>query len=550
MFVRRSSPSREKNKNRRLSNQYSAFHLLRSRISGQILVEVIVSIAVGTILITAATVAIGSVIRHNYETRGSQTASQMALDQLNKVESLAKANWNSIYNLSHGSANRYFLVVGSTTSVAVSGQEGVLFNDVGAGLAGYWKFDESSGNLAYDFSGSGNNGTLNGSPTRTASSSCKIESCLTFNGTSQYVQVPDAVSLRISPRLTISAWVRTSGSDVAGTIVAKTSGSSGYAFEIGGGGAGNGELAFWDGSWRDSNIIVNDNAWHHVAVTASGTGTLFYKDGVGVAATGGGTLSTGTQPLVIASSTLAGLLDDVRIYNRQLSAAEISQLYRSSVFSRSFYIDNVARTNCGTNSVTTSTPTGCTTWQGSESYILNDPSTQNITSVTAWTGNRSLTLIRYLTRSRNEVFTQTDWTEGSGQDGPFTRPTSQYSTSTNVTALTSLTITDTGQGNGTLTSSIFDMGASSTPQAVIWQGTKPSGTAVNIQIASSNASGGPWTYYGPNGTGDYYSPNPDTSAAVNFQNHNNYRYVRYKVILVPSGGSSPTIDSLTINWSF
>jgi hypothetical protein len=102
-----------------------------------------------------------------------------------------------------------------------------------------------------------------------------------------------------------------------------------------------------------------------------------------------------------------GWLDEPRIYNRALSAAEIAQLYNSQVFNRYFYLTNVCRD--GNDNIVT-----CGT---------EDPSTQQITVNTDWwqTGATStVSLNRYITRGRHLILRQTDWSGGDGQTGPVT----------------------------------------------------------------------------------------------------------------------------------
>jgi hypothetical protein len=126
--------------------------------------------------------------------------------------------------------------------------------------------------------------------------------------------------------------------------------------------------------------------------------------------------------------------------------------------------------------------------------------------------------------------------------------------------------------NGSLISSIFDtqVTGGSAINTVMWQGTQPSGTNVFFQIASANCSNGAtnpptcsvdsgWgdpktsgdgAFVGPDGTSNsFYNPgNPNVQSEVNLAYHNNKRYWRYKVVLVPSA-NSPTVTDIIINWS-
>ncbi|KKR79078.1 MAG: hypothetical protein UU22_C0004G0001, partial [Parcubacteria group bacterium GW2011_GWA2_40_8] len=108
--------------------------------------------------------------------------------------------------------------------------------------------------------------------------------------------------------------------------------------------------------------------------------------------------------------------------------------------------------------------------------------------------------------------------------------------------------------------------------SIIWKGTKPAGTNVKIQLATSDCangktnppacdSGGGWgsssDYYADNGTTcavtNYYTPAPGVSQKLNKCNtqFNNKRYFRYKVILdaTPTRDAIPTVDDVSVNWT-
>ena len=107
----------------------------------------------------------------------------------------------------------------------------------------------------------------------------------------------------------------------------------------------------------------------------------------------------------------------------------------------------------------------------------------------------------------------------------------------------------------TLESSTFDTGVSSGAQlnSVLWQGSLPAGTAVRFQFAVSNATSGPWTFSGSDGTSSsYYNPAaPNTSLKLDYGLYNNKRYFRYKTTMISNSSStiSPRIDDIIVNWS-
>jgi hypothetical protein len=95
----------------------------------------------------------------------------------------------------------------------------------------------------------------------------------------------------------------------------------------------------WNAStWRGTGRLLNDNTWHHVACTfQSGVtnGTLCYIDGA-LATTTTMTIGNQLNGIAIGSGStggtqlFTGYIDDPRVYNRVLSAAEIAQLAGTS----------------------------------------------------------------------------------------------------------------------------------------------------------------------------------------------------------------------------
>jgi hypothetical protein len=479
---------------------------LRSQ-DGQLLTEILVAMAVGGALLIAATAGILSVIRHNYESRSSQTAATIAYDLINKTKSFANSDWHNIYNLAHGSDNKYYLVSSATSSLAVSGQESVLANDIQSGLIGYWKFDETAGTSTYDSSGSGYAGTFSGSPTREGGSDCKANRCLSFNGTTDYISIPMTVS---GTDETVSFWVKDAAVG-AGNYLFRSNANVRTYFNIL---AGN-RVIFYKGNPATaigSATTITASNWNMLTLTwrnDSGTEKASaYINGEAIATDVVFTDTTQGSYITIAAfaqngtQNAAGIFDDVRIYNRALSANEISQLYNSSIYSRYFYIENVNRTVCSVGDITTGTSTGCISVAGAgPSDIADDPSTQEVNAVVTRSDGATSQYYEYLARSRNLVFSQTNWSGGSGQEGSYTVVGTGFSTSTNITAGATLTNTDKVT-DGTLYSSTFDtqIAGGAAFNSIIWQGTLATSSAVKFQIASSNTVGG--TGGGPTGAID------------------------------------------------
>ncbi len=420
--------------------------------SGQSLVEILVGLSIGALLIGAASMAIAFVIRASSTNQTLATATQLSQDMMNKAKSFALSDWSNIYDLNHTSSSKYFLVASSTGFMAVPGEEGVIDNDIKNGLVGHWGFDEGTGTVTYDESGNGDNGTLIGGPTWQSTSTCKIGYCLGFNASStDYVGIGDPASGVLdfgTGDFTVSAWAYTPILDtssnwhsIVGKWVYSTTVNGWDLYSRYGSyymmlGQGTGCAIMWGGL----GAPVTPGVWQYISVTVQRNGNAtMYLNGVQTSVANissysscnlSNTYSFNIGARENGSLIFNGSLDDIRVYNRALSASEIKQLYNSNVFRRYFYVDNVCRS---VSTTSTSPIDGNPPCGGS---YFDDPSTQEITAVTEWdaagkTSNFSLS--DYVTRWSNFVFNQKDWSGGSGITGPFVAPANQYTSGTNVT---------------------------------------------------------------------------------------------------------------------
>lgn len=236
-----------------------------------------------------------------------------------------------------------------------------------------WHFDEGTGSTTADNSGNGNTGYL-GSPlvtgdsaeptwvdtTLAIDSSCKdnfgtnygatwtmngiYDGALDFDGIDDYVRVPRTSSLEPT-EVTVEAWIKSFGYPGAHKyIVGKfytALGWDSYSIYTSGGG-----VRFYIGHAEGyvgspiSGAEVWDGGWHHIVGTFDGASVRLYVDGSEV--------GTGTSTTVsIAYNTLgdlfigsygtqypqyfafSGSIDEVRVWNTALSAAEVYTSYKS-----------------------------------------------------------------------------------------------------------------------------------------------------------------------------------------------------------------------------
>lgn len=203
------------------------------------------------------------------------------------------------------------------------------------GLVGYWNFDAGSGATASDSSASGNTGTLTNSPTWTTG---KAGQALMFDGVSSYVSTSPTLN---QTKGSISVWVNTTATLNSGKSYTVFSGSGpGNLVTLLFNGYGSG--SDWEFSVRGNygNTIATVSpkiasnttlqGWHHLVATWDvATGVSLYLDGVLVSNKSGttGAITTTQQTISTPTNAFKGTIDEVKLYNKILTSAEVSVLY-------------------------------------------------------------------------------------------------------------------------------------------------------------------------------------------------------------------------------
>lgn len=209
-----------------------------------------------------------------------------------------------------------------------------------AGLVGFWSFNGADlyANAAYDRSGQNNTGTLTNGPVVNIG---KVGQALQFDASNDYVSIgaPSALAFTDTQSFTIAVWQQPSILTNRRSLVSKVSTATKYiALEnnltsprfIMASGGGTASVT--------ASISVDTAAWHHVvAVRNAGADTVdIYVNGVaaGSAAdntTGSAWNDSGNWRIGDNengfTSYFGGLLDEVAIFNRALTAGEVAQLY-------------------------------------------------------------------------------------------------------------------------------------------------------------------------------------------------------------------------------
>jgi hypothetical protein len=261
------------------------------------------------------------------------------------------------------------------------------------------------------------------------------------------------------------------------------------------------------------------------------------------------TLATGSANTYYLNATSSPFSVPGMVQGSPTPTGTESVVFGSMNFIRYFYLNDVYRDSNG----------NVTTTISGNAY---DPSTKQITIVVQQVSSTAsvATYPFYLTRNGNNLVNQTSWAGGSGQNGAVTFVSSTYasSNSTTITAAGFIKVNNT-TASGSLDSATFDTGVVNGAQlnSVIWQGTQITGTSVDFQFAVSTSSGGPWNFWGNDGTpNSYFAVNPGTltnllSTTNGYGLFNGYRYFRYRVILFSDGPrmNSPLVQQVVVNWS-
>ncbi len=214
------------------------------------------------------------------------------------------------------------------------------------GLVGYWSFDSAylSGLTIFDQSGYGGDMTSNA----TTSVTGQLGQAQLFDGSSSYANVATTGSTQrydLVGDLSLSLWVKTTNSTRAEALISRYSASgsgSGYLLRTNAGGTVElllGVANVAGGSSLATDVTkINDGNWHHVAaVIHLGTTVTFYVDGAlssnvainSTAATADSFFQLGVNSWVPYGNYFTGTMDEVRIYNRALSASDVASLYLS-----------------------------------------------------------------------------------------------------------------------------------------------------------------------------------------------------------------------------
>ena len=214
---------------------------------------------------------------------------------------------------------------------------------------GYWRLDEASGSVAYDYAG-GNHGTYsNAVLNQLGNNLIDTHRGARFGGVAQNSYVGNIAidfATNGNAQFSVEAWVNGAGQTTDAGIITKGSGGGGEQFNLDCGGSGHAFRFFVrdaTGAARPANgAIVPNSQWHHLVGVCDEAGgkVILYVDGVSNASgtiTAGSGLMASAKPVTFGSRQSAattgydlqfrGLMEEVAIYNFALSPAQVQEHY-------------------------------------------------------------------------------------------------------------------------------------------------------------------------------------------------------------------------------
>jgi hypothetical protein len=206
-------------------------------------------------------------------------------------------------------------------------------------LDGWWRFDETSGTVAHDSSGQGNNGTVTPATGRTPG---YFGGAYSFDGNTASVDVPDSPSLEPASTITVTAWFK-GGSQYPYVYLVSKGGQDCQAASYGLYTGPSGGLIFYVSQNQaltytrspDAGTGVWDNQWHFAVGTYDGNSVRLYVDGkqigdgtpvtgpIGYGLPDNNDLFFGSYP-TCGGENFVGSIDEPTVWSRVFSPFEVS----------------------------------------------------------------------------------------------------------------------------------------------------------------------------------------------------------------------------------
>ena len=206
------------------------------------------------------------------------------------------------------------------------------YADISEGLIGWWMLDEGTGTTAADSSGAGHDGFFVDSTPEWVPG--VYGSALEFDGTDK-VEIPDHADFHLTNAMSVAMWMKPGAEQVASAKLFIKQKSGQYPYSLQYDDSGQGLFATVYASTRyDTAPHIPDfpGEWAHMCFTYNGSVLILYKGGEEVARVNtSGQLQQNNLSLSIGcrldyDQNFNGIIDDVRLFNRELSSEEVQQV--------------------------------------------------------------------------------------------------------------------------------------------------------------------------------------------------------------------------------
>jgi hypothetical protein len=215
------------------------------------------------------------------------------------------------------------------------------------GLLGHWAFDEGEpGSIALDSSGFGHHGKPSATPPPPTSNTPPVHFqdrfSLSFNGRDQWIEIGNPPLLNVGGPISVAAWLLPADLESRGNIVShgyRFSPSYDFALRVD---AGSYVFTTWDSVNHQASATASSSdvgTWVHLCGVFDGATYALYRNGVQVDSTADTTAPQANVETIWAigarapqatsgvDNLIKADIDDVRIYGRALSSAEVESLY-------------------------------------------------------------------------------------------------------------------------------------------------------------------------------------------------------------------------------
>ena len=204
--------------------------------------------------------------------------------------------------------------------------------DITDGLIGWWMFDEGTGTTVVDSSGAGHDGFFVDSTPEWVPG--MYGTALEFDGTDK-VEIPDHADFHLTNAMSVALWTQPAGEQASSAKLFIKQKSGQYPFSLQYDDTGQGLFATVYAATRyDTGPHIPDfpGDWAHLCFTYNGSILILYKDGEDVASVNtSGQLQQNNLSLSIGcrldyAQNFNGIIDDVRLFNRELAPDEINHI--------------------------------------------------------------------------------------------------------------------------------------------------------------------------------------------------------------------------------